>query len=64
MKAKVDCDLCTGCGLCEETCPEVFDLGPDGCARVIAEDPVPTMYGDIRDAADLCPTGAISIKAG
>ena len=29
MKAKVDPELCTGCGACEETCPEVFEL-PEG----------------------------------
>jgi len=26
MKAAVDKDLCTGCGLCEDTCPEVFEV--------------------------------------
>lgn len=26
MKALVDKDLCTGCGLFEDTCPEVFEV--------------------------------------
>ena len=26
MKAKVDPDLCTGCALCEDVCPEVFEM--------------------------------------
>ena len=29
MKAVVDKDLCTGCGLCEDTCPEVFEMKDD-----------------------------------
>ena len=29
MKAVVDEDLCTGCGLCEDTCPEVFEMKDD-----------------------------------
>ncbi|GAH99283.1 unnamed protein product, partial [marine sediment metagenome] len=33
MKAVVDKDLCTGCGLCEDTCPEVFEV-KDGIAIV------------------------------
>ena len=39
MKAVVDRDLCIGCGLCEQTCPEVFRIGEDGLAYVIDEDP-------------------------
>ncbi len=29
MKAKVDAELCTGCGPCVDICPEVFELGDD-----------------------------------
>lgn len=63
MKIAVDCDLCIGCGLCEETCPDVFDVGDDGCSRVLGESPDPILYGDVREAAEECPTGAISIAA-
>ncbi|MBN1320939.1 MAG: 4Fe-4S binding protein, partial [Thermoleophilia bacterium] len=24
---KVDPDLCTGCGICEDICPDVFEVG-------------------------------------
>ena len=60
MKPSVDADLCIGCGLCEEECPEVFAIRDDGLAHVIAVDPDPESYGCIRDSADLCPTEAIS----
>jgi len=61
MKAQVDPDLCTSCGLCEDTCPEVFELG-DKSAEVIA-DPVPADQEDCaREAAENCPVEAISIE--
>lgn len=61
MKAVVDRDLCIGCGLCEQTCPEVFRLGEDGIAYVIDEDPPAETYPDIEGSAELCPVEAISI---
>ncbi len=34
MKVWIDQDLCTGDGLCEEICPQVFVLLEDGLAYV------------------------------
>jgi ferredoxin len=34
MKVWIDQDLCTGDGLCEEICPDVFVLLDDGLAYV------------------------------
>lgn len=62
MKPIVDHDLCIGCGICEDTCPEVFQLKDDGLSYVIDEDPDPQLYGAVRDAIDLCPVEAISIE--
>lgn len=61
MRPIVDRDLCIGCGLCEETCPEVFRMGNDGIAYVIDRDPAPETYGDVQAAVELCPVSAISI---
>ena len=61
MKATIDPDLCIGCGVCEEACPEVFEMREDGLAYVIAEEPGHELYGPIRDAEDMCPVDAISI---
>jgi len=61
MKPVVDHNLCIGCGLCEETCPEVFALREDGLAYVIAETIPDELYGPVRDSADVCPVEAISI---
>lgn len=62
MKAVVDRDLCIGCGLCEETCPEVFRLAEDGLAHVIDEDPPAEAYADMEAAAEVCPTAAITVS--
>jgi ferredoxin len=61
MKAKVDQATCTGCGLCEDTCPEVFGL--DGDTAKVKVDSVPAKLEDAcREAMDGCPVEAISIE--
>ena len=61
MKAIVD-DSCTGCGLCIDACPEVFEMGDDGLAKVIA-DPIPAeAEQSAQDAAEGCPVDAIAIE--
>ncbi len=62
MKAIVDAENCTGCGLCVETCPEVFKMSDEEVAVVIA-DPVPAEAAETcQTAVDDCPTEAISIE--
>jgi len=61
MKAKVDAELCTGCELCVETCPEVFEMADD--IAVVIVDEVPADAEDsCQEAADDCPSEAISIE--
>lgn len=54
----VDPDECTGCGLCEEICPDVFKLNDDGIADVI--DPHGATAELIQEAINECPVDAIS----
>lgn len=60
MKVRVE-DSCTACGLCVDTCPDVFDMG-DEVAEVIA-DPVPPQFeASAQQAADECPVEAIIVE--
>jgi len=62
MKVSVTED-CISCGLCVDTCPEVFEMG-DQYAEVIVD----TVPGDaedaVRQAADDCPAESIIIEKG
>ncbi len=53
-------DECTGCGLCETTCPEVFESGDD-IASVKADADFNEYEDLIRTAAEECPVEAIQI---
>lgn len=52
-------DECTGCGLCETTCPEVFEL--DDVASVKADADFDAYEDEIRQAAEECPVEAIMV---
>ena len=61
MKAVVDNDACTGCGLCVETCPDVFEMADD--IAVVKGDAIPSGAEDsAKQAADDCPSEAIAIQ--
>ena len=60
MKVLIDVDLCTGCGLCEETCPDIFKLNEDDDVAEITK----TDYDEndeecLEEAIETCPTEAI-----
>jgi ferredoxin len=60
MKAIVE-DSCTQCGLCIDTCPEVFEMGSDQALVIVDE--VPAELQDlVEQAADECPVEAIIIS--
>jgi ferredoxin len=60
MKAKI-LDTCTACGLCCDTCPEVFEMGDDMATVIV--DAVPEQYEEAaQQAADECPVQAIVIE--
>ena len=61
MKAIVDQDACIGCGLCPETCPEVFEM-PEDKALVKVDTVPPGAEDKAREAAESCPVDAITIE--
>ena len=60
MKVAVN-DSCTGCGLCVDACPKVFDLGDDGVAIVLISEVPDEDMAACREAAEGCPVEAIEI---
>jgi ferredoxin len=61
MKAIVDHDICIGCAMCPQVCPEIFKM--DGDMAVSCLDPVPgAAEATCRFAADQCPVKAIRIE--
>jgi ferredoxin len=62
MKAHVNPDLCSGTGLCVTTCPQVFEINDNGMSTVKV-DQIPTdAQQSCKQAAENCPTEAISIE--
>ncbi len=61
MKAIVDEETCIGCGLCAETCPEVFEMDDDK-ARVKVDDVPAGVADSCKEAAENCPVEAIQIE--
>lgn len=55
-KARVDADLCIGCGLCVGTCPAAFEFNDEGKAVCIGE----ADDAEIDDAITNCPVQAIA----
>ena len=57
-KAKVNEELCIGCGTCESLCPLVFKI-EDGKSHVISDDCGDCDCGNVVDS---CPVSAISME--
>ena len=57
MKYRVN-DGCIGCGLCAETCPEVFRMTEEGVAEALVEENLAAEEA-AKEAKENCPAGAI-----
>ena len=61
MKVKVDEETCIICGLCAETCPEVFEVIDDKVSVKVGEVPK-DVVNTCREAVKNCPGEAIQIE--
>ena len=60
MEVRIDEELCTGCGLCEESCPDIFKMDEDKDIAIL----IKTDYDEydeecIQEALESCPSEAI-----
>lgn len=61
MKVKIDEEACTGCGICADLCPEIFELTDDK-VRIKREPENPDDESCIEEAKNSCPSEAIIIE--
>jgi len=58
-KVTVDTSTCVGCGLCEQSCPEVFQVQGDGIAHVKT---MTCSMHNLGEIAEQCPVNAIKVS--
>ena len=63
MRVEVDPDACIACGLCVESCPEVFEMDDDSDIAITKAEEVPEDSEECAEqAAGDCPVGAIIVE--
>lgn len=62
LVATINESECIGCGLCVDTCSEVFSMEDgENIAKVIVEHVPDEAIDSCHDAVDSCPTSVISL---
>ncbi|MCK9519747.1 MAG: ferredoxin [Dehalococcoidia bacterium] len=61
MRVAVNKEKCLRSGQCMYMHPKIFDEGPDGFPVVLAEDVPVELKAEAEDAADICPSSAITL---
>lgn len=60
MRVDVDQELCISCGTCIDICPEVFRWNEDDKAASVVDEVPVDLEDKAREAAESCPTEAIT----
>jgi len=61
MKVRIDENLCTGCGLCVDICPEVFEM-EDEVSSVKVDKISSELEEKVNEATESCPVEAIIVE--
>jgi ferredoxin len=61
MKVTIDEEACIECGVCVETCPEVFEMKDDKVYVKVNEVPKEVIT-TCKEAAESCPVEAIQVQ--
>lgn len=56
----VDPDICIGCTLCTQICPNVYEIQDDGKSKAI--NPTADTEENLQKSIDACPVTAISFR--
>ena len=62
VRVQVDPETCVGTGMCEASAPDLFEVGDDGVSHVLRADVPPDRVAAAREAADNCPTRALTVS--
>lgn len=62
MKVTVDQEVCIGCGMCIDICPEVFKFNDDSKSEVIPEANLEDVKEKVEEAKEVCPVDAIVVE--
>ena len=62
MKPKIDKELCIGCALCEEICPDVFEMDDGEEVAIVKEGSSCDDAGCCEEAKEECPVEAIALE--
>lgn len=57
-KVSIDISTCVGCGLCEQSCPEVFEIQGDGVAHIKSQN---CGSHNLAEIAEQCPVSSIKV---
>lgn len=57
MNVRIE-DTCVACGVCVDTCPEVFEMGDDIAITLVEKVPF-SLIEQVEEAAYDCPVDAI-----
>ncbi len=62
MKIKVNKDACIGCGACTSVADDLFEINDEGLSTAKVEEVPADKEQAAKDAAETCPTGAITAE--